>query len=161
MAVLDVPRLSPDNFVEIVRTWLRDHAELNRLLSGEETGPRLVATCVAKAIDYYNTSGPPVTATLETFPSLSLLMDLTAIEVLQSAIFIKARNYLLYNDGATINVEANIELYERIINRLRAVADRQLDSVKVSVNIMGAFGDGVPSEYAWINGWLNTFEESL
>jgi hypothetical protein len=159
---LDVPQITRKNIVQIVRQWIRDHAELNRLLAGQETGDKLIATCVAKALDRYNNYGPPVPTTLEEFPSLSLLMDLTVCEILSSVILVKIRNSLTYSDGATVNTEGNVELYERALARMQILVERQMGETKVTQNVMAALGGStgrVSSEYGQLSGWIAEFDD--
>lgn len=155
-----VPTPTLENIGQLVRDYMRDHAALNRLIVGQETGPRLLALCVAKAMDYANNRHARLSFTLATFPSLSLLIDLTVIEVLESVVLLKARNFLSYSDGGfTVDNEGNLVHYERVIARLRQKAESLLDDVKLSANIAGAWGTGVGSEYSWLSGWTAAFED--
>ena len=153
-----VPRPNVETIREMVRAYMRDHSELNRLLSGQETGDRLLDTCIMMAVDYFNTSHAPISATVSSFPSLKLLVMLTICEVLESVMLLKARNNLVYSDsGFTVNNEANIQLYESLLNRFRAHAEAMMDRLKVSLNIMQSFGTDVSSEYGVLSGWVTDY----
>lgn len=151
----DVPRITADGFAELVRQYMRDYPELNRLLASEEHGNGVIKVCMALAIDYFNTKGHPSSYTLADFPSLSLLMDLTCIELMKSVLYLKMRNLLAYSDGGfQVDPEANIRSYEQALDRLRRVAEVQLDNLKVACNILPNFGTSVSSEYGVLSGWL-------
>ena len=45
-------------FVSEVRLYLRDYAELNRLIDGEETSDRMLAWAVIDALDDINNTPP-------------------------------------------------------------------------------------------------------
>ena len=153
-----VPRLDIDTFREMVRSYMRDYPELNRLLDGQETGDRLLDTCIMLGVDYFNVNHAPTTITLATFPSLKLLLLLTVCEVLESVMLLKARNSLVYSDsGFNVNNEGNIALYQGLLQAFRAQSEVLLDRVKVSLNIMQNFGSSVSSEYSVLSGWVDDF----
>ena len=149
------PPLTFENFVPEIRSYIRDWAELNRLISGEETNSRLIEYCVRLAIDEYNTT-PPLTGTygISNFPSRSLLVDLTLIRLLTSVGILHSRNRFAYNDGGfSVQTDQQDELYQRWIQLFRNQSASRLQALKVALNIEGGWDGGVGSEYGWIHGW--------
>jgi hypothetical protein len=146
--------LTYDNFVPEVRFFLRDFPELNRLISGEETGNRLINYCVHLAIDEFNTTPPLTTSDIGNFPSRTILLYLTVIHVLTSAALLHARNRFSYNDGGySVETEQQEALYQRWIQLFRSQISGHIQNLKIAQNIERGWGGGVGSEYGWIHGW--------
>lgn len=147
--------LTYDGFVQEVREYIRDFPELNRLISGEETSSRLIKYCALLAVDEYNTT-PPLTGTytIDSFPSRSILLHLTIIQILISAGILHSRNRFSYNDGGfSVETEQQEQLYKVWIQLLRSQVQGRLERLKVAQNIEGGWGAGVASEYGWIHDW--------
>ena len=61
--------------VDKVRAILRDNAEVNALVFGEETSDDIIDLCIDLTVDDFNTTLPVIgTWTAESFPSLYLLV---------------------------------------------------------------------------------------
>ena len=133
---------------------MRDHMELNRLITGEESSNKLIEYCVILAIDEYNTTPPLSSNGLTNFPSRFILLYLTIIHLLQSVGLLKSRNRLDYNDGGFfVRTEQQDELYQRWISLFRSQVNPQILRTKVALNIEGGWDAGLGSEYGWIHGW--------
>lgn len=146
--------LSFENFVPEVRAYLRDFAELNRLIAGEETSSRMIEYCAHLALDEFNTTPPLTSYAISDFPSRSILLHLTIIHILTSVGILKSRNRFSYSDGGwSSDTEQQDQLYQNWIQLLRAQTAPRMQSLKVALNIEGGWGAGLSSEYGWIHGW--------
>lgn len=133
---------------------MRDHPELNRLITGEESSNRLIEYCAILAMDEFNTTPPFSSFTIINFPSRVILLYLTIIHLLQSVGLLKSRNRLDYNDGGfSVRTEQQDQLYQRWIQIFRSQVDPHILRLKVALNIEGGWDSGVGSEYGWIHGW--------
>ena len=155
--VITLPSASArmNELVAMVRLYLRDFSELNRLIKGEETSDRMIAWAVIDAIDDWNSTPPFVgRASLESFPSISLLREGTVIRILESVGLLQTRNQLTYNDGGTsVSVSDKTPLLINWIQLLKSSYEDKKHRMKSSINIESAMdGAGVFSEYFVVNG---------
>jgi hypothetical protein len=148
--------------IGLVRAKLRDYPELNRLVSGQETSDRQIAMAMVEAIDDYNTSPPLIEgATLESFPSISLLVNGTIIYVLQSIGLLQTRNMMNYSDGQGVQTGVNDKtpMLLQWIQLFTQQYEAKKLRLKKAINLNGALnGSGVPSEYSIINGYFDSLE---
>src|SRR5258708_5945987 len=86
-------------FVQMIRNYMRDHAELNRLIQGVEHSDRLIAWAVIDAIDDYNSTPPLTRVGLTNFPSMSILRLGTVINLLESVGLLMTRNQISFSNG--------------------------------------------------------------
>jgi len=161
MALQGITGLSPamKAFVQIVREYMRDHPELNRLTQGQETNDRLIAWSVLDALSYFNGSPPMIgTFSLEDLLNRnqhSLLLRLTVITVMESVGLLQTRNHINYsNGGLNVGVNDKTPLIMNWLQYYKASADQLLLRVKVAMNIEGILGPsnrGVHSELWFVN----------
>lgn len=133
-----------------LRLFMRDTPELNRLIRKEESDPEMFEFALEMAISEYNTV-PPIMGrvTIETYPSLWLLMHGAAIQLLKSNGILQARNELNYSAGGSSFIRSNKSNYYLtwMMNFVNAYQST-LASSKISKNIEAGWGDGgVRSEY--------------
>ncbi len=146
--------LTFENFAQEVREFIRDFPELNRLISGEETSNRLITYCAHLAVDRYNTTPPLTRHEISNFPSRTILLNLTIINILTSVGILHSRNRFSYNDGGfSVETEQQESLYQQWIQLFASQTMPHMQSLKVAKNIEGGWGGGVGSEYGWIHGW--------
>lgn len=142
------------DFVPEVRAFLRDFAELNRLISGEESSNRMIEYCAHLAIDEFNTTPPLTKYGIGAFPSRTVLLYLTICHLLISVGILKSRNRFQYSDGGwSSDTEQQDSLYMNWAQLLRSQVKPQAQALKIAINIEGGWGAGVGSEYGWIHGW--------
>lgn len=132
-----------------VRAFMRDNANVNALLDGEETSDTLVELCAELALDDFNVTPPLIgNYTLDTHPSKGLLMLGTVIWVLQSAGILQSRNQLDYAaGGVTVGSSNKTPLYQSWINAFLQVYETKKANLKKAINAEEAFGS-ISSEYA-------------
>lgn len=148
--------------IGMVRAKLRDYPELNRLCAGQETSDRQIAMAMVEAIDDFSMT-PPLLGpyTLDSFPSVSLLVDGTIIRVLQSVGLLQTRNQMNYSDGQGVQVGVNDKtpMLMQWINLFTSQYEQKKLSLKKALNLQGALnGGGVPSQYAIVNGYFDSLE---
>ena len=139
-----------NELVAMIRLYLRDFPELNRLTKGEETSNSMIAWAVIDALDDYNTKPPFIgNATVLSFPSISLLREGSVIRILESVGLLQTRNQLQYSDGGlSVSVSDKAPLLLQWINMFRASYERKKDRMKASINIEQAMAGTVTfSEY--------------
>lgn len=145
-------------FVQVVREYMRDHPELNRLIAGQETNNRLIAWSVLDAVSLFNISGHQTAYTMEQLLAMNhhyLLLRLTVITILESVGLLQTRNHINYSDGGlNVGVNDKTPLIMNWLQYFKASTQQLLQQVKVSLNISGILGSsnvGVHSEYWAIN----------
>lgn len=145
-------------FVPVVRNYLRDLPELNRLLAGHESADRFIAWSVLDAVSRFN--GTPHFTSLSFEDLLQkqqhwLLLRMTTETILESVGMLQTRNHINYSNGG-INVGVN-DKTPMIMNWLQlfsARTDQMITRVKVALNIeplLGGNAVGVHSEYWAVN----------
>lgn len=141
-------------FVNMIRMYLRDYAELNRLIKGEEHSDRMIAWAVMDAVDDFNKTPPLTSYTLQNFPSSSILRLGTVVNLLESLGLLQTRNHLTFSDGGIqVGVSDKTPLLQAWIQLLQNKYEEKKQRLKIALNIEGAWGGGVHSEYLWTNGF--------
>ena len=141
-------------FVQSVRLFLRDHQELNRLVSGEETSDRMIAWASLDALSRFNGTPPITSFTLDDLLAREqshLMVRLTAETVIESVGLLQTRNHINYSTGG-INVGVNDKtpLLLQWLQLFRSTTEQRVQQLKVAFNIESILGSehvGVHSEY--------------
>lgn len=145
-------------FVQDVRVFIRDHAELNRLVGGEESSDRQIAWAVCDALSRFNGTPPLIgNFSLEDLLGQSqhyLIRRMTVVSLTESVGILMTRNHINYSDGGlSVGVNDKTPLLLQWLNIFRQVADQDMGRVKIALNIQGAMNSyGVVSEYWSVNG---------
>jgi len=137
-----------------LRNFIKDHEELNRLLSfKEENIDSNLDLYLDMAVSFLNSMPPFVNnVSLDdtNFPFFSLIIHQATIEALISNSIIAARNDLTYNNGGiTVKIDDG-NRYMAILQWLSKLADREIDMYmkwKIAINIDGGYS-GVRSPYS-------------
>ncbi len=166
MSLQGIPGISETHraFVQMVRLYLRDFPELNRIVSGEESSDRQIAWAVLDAMSDFNGTPHLTSITLDDLLSRNqhaLLLRMTVISLIESVGLLQTRNHINYSTGAT-NVGANDKtpLLMNWLQYYKSYTDQMKQRVKVALNIEGILGPtnvGVHTDYFSINssyiGW--------
>jgi hypothetical protein len=157
MTVTELPGASArlNEIIHMVSEFMRDAPELNRLIAGRESSPRQIAWAVYDAIDYYNSTPPFLgKATINNFPSMSLLLRLCVAHLLESIALLQARNHLSFSDGGiSVTVADKHQMLMSWAQMYRAAATERIKSIKRAANVeMAMRGNGLLSEYFIVNG---------
>lgn len=150
-------------FVPVVRGFLRDQPELNRLIAGEETGDRFIAWSVLDALSRFNGTPHFTAFTFDDMLSYQqhyLMLRLTVETILESVGMLQTRNHINYsNGGINVGVNDKTPLIQSWLQMYSARNDQLITRVKVAINIQGILGSenvGVHSELWAVNStYLN------
>ena len=144
--------------IQVVREYLRDHAELNRLVAGQETNNRMIAWAILDALSLFNGTPHLTNYSLEELLAMNqhyLLVRLATISVLESVGLLQTRNHINYSDGGlNVGVNDKTPLIMNWLQYFQASALQKLQQVKVALNISSILGPdscGVHSEYWSVN----------
>lgn len=156
-------QLSDDfrRFVQLVRDYLRDYPDLNRLVAGLENSDLFIVRCVLLALDEFAGTPPP----LGYFTLESLVNDYhwthglllgTLAHILRSTLLLANRNAIAFSDGGiTVNLESRLPMLQALEAQIRAEWRQALHDQKIALNLQMAQGiAGAPSEYSAIHGYL-------
>ena len=146
------------DFVQVVRLYLRDYAELNRLISGEETSDRMIAWAINDAVSDFNATPHFTAYTLDQLLQRNLhhlILRMTAINIIESVGLLQTRNHLNYSTGG-INVGINDKtpLLMQWLQYFKSTTEQKKTQVKVALNvesILWAGETGVFSRYWAVN----------
>ena len=112
-----------------------------------------------EAIDDFNTTPPLIaTSNLDNFPSMSLLIRGTIINILESIGLLQTRNHMQYSDGQGVSVSVSDKgpQLANWINMFARTYEQKKFRLKQAINLGSALnGSGVPSEYTLVNGYFD------
>lgn len=152
----DVPiaQIELNNFVNQVRSFMRDYPELNRLIAGVESSNRQIVWAIFDSLDDFNTSPPFTSHDINSFPSKSLLIRATVCSLLESIGLLQTRNHLQFSDGGiTVGVSDKTPFIQSWLQLFRNAYEAKKEKLKVAYNIETAWGGGVFSEYRFVNNF--------
>ena len=82
---LSPSKLRMERLIPLLREYLGDYAENNHLLQAEEFNDKKLSLCILLALDMFNNTIMPRTSiSLETFPSLDLMLEGAALDTLET-----------------------------------------------------------------------------
>jgi len=136
----------------MLRKFLRDIDELNKLLDRKETSDNQLELALDMALDDWNMTPPPLYLVDYTnFPSPNMLIRGATIQVLTSAGILYSRNKLDYSDGGiTVRVSDQAQEYMAWLNMISNDYERKKLELKKAINLAMCWGN-VYSEYSQIN----------
>lgn len=131
-----------------LRLFLQDTPALNRLIRKEESDDELLEFAIDMCIDDWNSTVPLISLqTIETFPSLYLLMHGAAIQVLKMQGLRQDRNRLVYNSGgSSFSRSDKGQLYMQWSQTFISDYEVKKKNYKIYQNIKHGYG-GIHSEY--------------
>jgi hypothetical protein len=143
-------------FVPVVRGYLRDMPELNRLIAGKETGDRMIAWAVMDALSWFNGTPHLTNLSVDDLFAINqhyLLLRMTTCTLLESIGQLQTRNHINYsNGGINVGVNDKTPLIQNWLQYYRSSVDQLMQRVKVALNIEGILGEvGVHSELWRVN----------
>lgn len=146
------------SFVQMVRLYMRDFPELNRIVSGEESSDRQIAWAVMDALADFNGTPHFTSMTLDELlqrQQHSLLLRMTVVSLIESVGLLQTRNHLNYSTGGTnVGINDKTPLLMNWLQYYKSYTDQLKQRVKVALNvesILGSSNSGVHSEYWYIN----------
>lgn len=161
MATLEgIPGMGEDTrvFIQTVRMYMRDFAELNRLIAGEETNDRMIAWAVLDALSNFNGTPPITSYSLEALfekQQHHLMMRLTVEAIIESVGLLQTRNHINYSTGGlNVGINDKTPLLMNWLQYYKSFTAQKLQQVKVAFNIESILGPnnvGIHSEYWAVN----------
>jgi hypothetical protein len=146
------------DFVQLVRLYMRDFPELNRLVAGEESSDRQMAWAVVDALADFNGTPHLTNYALEDLLQRNqhhLLLRMTVESLIESVGLLQTRNHINYsNGGINVGVNDKTPLLMNWLQYFKATTEQKKQRVKVALNIEGILGpsnSGVFSELWSIN----------
>lgn len=145
--------------VGVLRMFMRDYPELNRLIEGVESDNRFLAWAIMDTIADYNETPPWVTQyTVDTFPYPHMLIRGAAASVLQSVGLLQSRNHLTFSDGGMqVGISDKSQLVMAWSQMFTASYEGKKTRTKVAENIEMGWGEGIHSDYWYVNGVYGYF----
>jgi hypothetical protein len=147
------------DFVQLVRLYMRDFPELNRLVAGEESSDRQVAWAVVDALADFNGTPHLTSYSLEDLLLRNqhhLLLRMTVESLIESVGLLQTRNHINYsNGGINVGVNDKTPILMNWLQYFKATTEQKKQRVKVALNIEGILGpsnSGVFSELWSVNG---------
>jgi hypothetical protein len=146
------------SFVPVVRGYLRDQPELNRLIAGVESGDRFIAWSVLDALSWFNGTPHLTIFSIDDMFSRQqqyLLLRMTTVTILESVGQLQTRNHINYsNGGLNVGVNDKTPMIMNWLQYYRSTLDQKIQQVKVAMNIESILGPehiGVHSELFAVN----------
>lgn len=148
------PRRLLRGHIESVRLFMRDYAELNLLIRGEESTDRMVVWATQDFLSDFNGTPPFTGYMLEELASRNLqnlCVRGTVITLLQSVMLLHARNYLPFSDGGMqVAINDKTPVIQSMLQLFQAQYEQQKRMVKTALNIEQLLDyqpSGVHSDY--------------
>ena len=132
-----------------ISLFLMDRPELNTLIDGSRFTPEMINKAVLYTIDQFNTANPPTNSfyTVESFPSVSLLLLGVCSWLLKSAAIGDAANQFNYSaDGVTIQDRDKAQIFLSLGQMFAADFKETTMNLKMNMNVGQCYG-GVGSEW--------------
>ena len=155
-----IPGVTPatENFVQVVRLYLRDFPELNRLIAGEETSDRMIAWSVFDAVSDFNSTPHVTNFSLDGLLAQNLqhlLLRMTAVTIIESVGLLQTRNHINYSTGGmNVGVNDKTPMLMNWLQYFKGFTEQRKQQVKVAMNISSILGGGqvgMHSEYWNVN----------
>lgn len=125
--------------VQSVRLFMRDFAELNLLIRGEESSDRMIAWATMDFLSDFNGTPPFTGLTIEDLATRhlqNLAVRGTCISLMQSVMILHARNHLPFTDGGlTIQINDKAPMLQAMIGMLQSAYEQNKRLVKTAINV--------------------------
>ena len=144
------------DFVPVVRMYLRDFPELNRLMSGTESDDRQITWAIFDAMSDFNGT-PPITMygidDLFQRGQQALLLRMVTCSLVESVGLLQTRNHLNYSTGGTtVGINDKTPLLMNWLQYFKSYTEQMKQRVKVALNVESIMNvGGLSSEYRAIN----------
>lgn len=139
--------------IEDVQEYIRDRAENNLLLDGEEFTPVVISLAMDLAVSAYNAMPPYTTYTVGSFTNKDIMMSGTLWKMFAGQAALLARNTMNYSDGGIqIPVEERFQLYESLAQMYQSDFLTNTRALKTHLNLEAGWG-GVGSDYGNFPIW--------
>lgn len=150
--------------IQCVRLFMRDFAELNLLIRGEESSDRMIAWATLDFLSDFNATPPNTALALETMYARqmqSFAVRGTVISLLQSLMLLYIRNSIPFSDGGmSVDLNNKAPLIQASLSLFQSAYEQQKRLIKTEMNIaqlLGSEVSGLHSDYAVLSslGYYN------
>lgn len=147
--------------VQSVRLFMRDFAELNLLIRGEESSDRMIVWATFDFLSDFNGSPPFTNYSLGDLLQHNLhsfMVRGTVVSLLESLILIYTRNHLPFSDGGlSVEINGKAPQLQGFLGMIKSAYEQKKSQVKTAQNIQGMISDygsgGLMSDYSIIHGY--------
>lgn len=141
--------LSPEQ----VRIYIKDRADSNYLITGEEFSDERIELAMELTVDTFNFMTPTTNYDLTSFPSKAILLYGTLANLFSGQSALAARNQMSYSDGGlNIPIEERFQLYQSLAAQYGQQYSDLSKQWKIQANMESGWG-GVSSDYATFPMW--------
>jgi hypothetical protein len=141
MALEAIEGLSPvvRQHTQVVRMFMRDFAELNLLVKGEESSDRMIAWATFDFLSDFNGTPPFTGVGLDYIYARgwqSFALRGTVVTLLQSLMILYGRNHLPFSDGGiSINMNDKAPLIMQFLSFMQSAYEQNKRNIKTTMNI--------------------------
>jgi hypothetical protein len=154
-----------ESHIQGVRLYLRDFAELNQLIEGQETSDRMIKWSTLDFLSDFNGTPHFTGFTLTDLYNRqlqSLSVRGTVITILESLILTYNRNHLPFSDGGiSVSINDKAGFLMGLHGMFKSGYEQQKRQVKIALNIEGMLLDGgtpgVHSDYMYLGGQYGSY----
>lgn len=131
-------------YVVLIRLYLNDYADMNRLLRSEESSDNKIILAINYVLSDWNASDPVRrTYTCDNFPSTKLMIDGAVIQLLRMAGIYNSRNKLNYSAGGlSVQLHDKGQEYMAWLNSMKQDYEMGKVSLLRRINLSSALGSG-------------------
>ena len=144
------------NHVHSVRLFMRDWAELNLLIRGEESDNRQIEWATMDFLSGFNGTPPLTGFSLDDLYGMQqqhFAVRGTVISLLESLMLIYSRNFVPVSDGGIVaSINDRAPMIQSMLGLFQAAYEQRLRILKTSLNIAQILdgGGGLQSDYSAI-----------
>jgi hypothetical protein len=132
--------------IQSVRLFMRDFAELNLLVRGEESSDRMIAWATVDFLSDFNGMPPFTSFSLDDLFSYHLqhlAVRGTIISLLQSLMIFYGRNHLPFSDGGmSVSINDKAPIIQAMLHLFQSAYEQNKRMVKTALNIQGIMDQG-------------------
>lgn len=145
--------------VQTVRLFMRDFAEFNLLIRGEESSDRMIAWATLDFLSNFNGTPPFTTHSLTGLydrQMQSFCVRGTTISLLQSVMLLYVRNHLPFSDGGlSVNFNDKAPIIQSMLALFQSAYEQDKRLIKTTFNVeqlLEVSSGGLHSDYTVLSG---------
>ncbi len=132
--------MTKEEYKSKIRQWLKDDAEYNKLIEGEEVSDNDIELCLELAKDEWNSIGRQTNYNVEGIPQTGIFTLLTIAHVLEMCGTRQERNRLSYSDGGVnVNPDDKLQSFMAVATSIRNRITPLIEKYKLRLT----FGFGI------------------
>lgn len=130
---------SMEAHVQSVRLFMRDFAELNLLIKGEESSDRMIMWATLDFLSDFNGTPPFTSMSLDQILQRNLhsfAVRGTVVSLLQSLMLLYTRNHLNFSDGGmSVSINDKAPMLQSIMSMMQAGHEQNKRLIKTALNV--------------------------